>query len=67
MSSSSRVLSIAGWLDRIWATSVDPERGRPTMKIGSGAWTPHPSRALKKAGVKSAFDRSTQPVIRSAA
>ena len=47
MSSSSRVASTAGWLARICSTRVEPERGRPTMKIGSGAGSPQPARSAK--------------------
>ena len=50
MSGSSIVPSISGWLERICSTSVDPERGMPTTKIGSGAGQPASARAAKKAG-----------------
>ena len=41
MSGSSIVPSTAEWLERICSISVEPARGRPTMKIGSGAGQPH--------------------------
>src|SRR6185503_15699796 len=57
MSASSIVPSTCGWLDRICSSSVEPERGRPTMKIGSGALAPCPARAAKNCGVNSACMR----------
>ena len=47
MSGSSWVPSTWLWLARICSTNVEPERGRPTMKIGSGADDPCPARAAK--------------------
>ena len=47
MSGSSIVPSTMEWLARICSSSVDPARGRPTMKMGSGAGQPSPARAAK--------------------
>ena len=44
ISGSSIVPSTCEWLDRICSISVEPARGRPTMKIGSGASLPQPAR-----------------------
>ena len=52
MSGSSMVPSTCEWLARICSTSVEPERGRPMTKIGSGAVAPVPRRSANKAGVK---------------
>ena len=40
MSGSSIVPSTSEWLERICSTSVEPARGSPTMKIGSGVRRP---------------------------
>ena len=45
MSGSSIVPSTCEWLARICSSSVDPERGNPMMKIGSGAGQPAPARS----------------------
>ena len=50
MSGSSMVPSTSEWLDRICSSSVEPARGRPTMKIGSADPAPQPARAAKKLG-----------------
>jgi len=52
MFGSSMVPSTHEWLARICSTSVDPERGRPTMKIGASLGSPLPARAAKNAPVK---------------
>ena len=46
--------------------SVEPERGNPTTKIGSGAWNPDPLRAAKKSRVNRRFDRATCAALSSA-
>ena len=51
MSGSSCVPSTCEWEARICSMSVDPERGSPTMKIGSGSGTPTPARAAKNCAV----------------
>ena len=40
MSGSSIVPSTLEWLARICSINVDPARGKPTMKMGSGAGAP---------------------------
>src|SRR5258707_915035 len=52
ISGSSRVPSISGWLARIWSTSVEPDLGRLTMKIGSSAATPQPWPCLVREPVQ---------------
>ena len=47
---------------RICSTRVEPARGIPTMKIGSGASQPPPARANTSA-VNSSMHRSTVRVI----
>ena len=46
MSGSSDVPSTRLWLERICSSSVEPARGMPTMKIGSGDSQP-PGRSAK--------------------
>ncbi len=42
---------MALWLDNICSTSVEPERGIPTMKMGPRDGLPQPSRARKNSSV----------------
>jgi hypothetical protein len=49
MCGSSWVPSTWLWLARICSISVEPERGRPTMKIGSVRGQPCPAWAAKNA------------------
>src|SRR6202521_339714 len=44
----------------------EPARGRPRMKIGSGAVIPEPARAAKNSLVNSAFERRTKSALCSA-
>jgi hypothetical protein len=46
------------WLARICSTSVEPERGRPTMKIGARLGSPASARPAKNAASKNARIRS---------
>jgi len=62
---SSAVPSIAVWLARICSMSVEPERGRPRMKIGSGALQPCSSRLAKNSRVNSALFAFTAAVSAS--
>ncbi len=50
---SSIVPSIWLWLARICSIRVEPERGRPTTKIGSGAGDPVPACSAKYFAVNS--------------
>ena len=52
MSGSSIVPSTWLWLDNICSTSVEPERGNPTMKIGSGAGQPPSPIVARNGAVK---------------
>jgi hypothetical protein len=63
MSGSSMVPSTWLWLARICSIRVEPERGRPTMKIGSGAGQPCPARAANSSAVSTALARATCSVI----
>ena len=65
MSGSSIVPSTWLWLARICSSRVEPARGMPRMKIGSGASQPWPSRAAKNSAVITAMLRSTRSVMRS--
>ena len=56
MFGSSMVPSTCEWLARICSTSVEPERGSPTMKIGAALGSPLPACAAKKLGVEEAAD-----------
>src|ERR1700748_2029366 len=47
MSGNSRVPSTCEWLARICSSSVEPDLGKPTMKIGSDDWQPAPARSAK--------------------
>ena len=61
---SSMVASTREWLARICSISVEPARGRPTIKIGSGAAEPTPERDAKNVGVNSVLVRLTSSRIR---
>ncbi len=65
MSGSSIVPSIWLWLAKICSMSVDPARGMPMMKIGSGAEHPKPSRCAKNSRVIISMLRSTMSEMRS--
>jgi hypothetical protein len=54
ISGSSIVPSTCEWLDRICSISVEPARGRPTMKIGSAHRVPCPARSAKNSRVYTA-------------
>ena len=58
MSGSSIVPSTCEWLARICSISVEPARGRPTMKIGSGASQPAPVRARRRTPRVNSLDRA---------
>jgi hypothetical protein len=47
MSGSSCVPSTCEWLARICSINVEPERGKPTMKIGSRCLAAPPARSAK--------------------
>ena len=66
MSGSSWVPSTWLWLARICSMSVEPERGRPTMKIGSGRGQPPPARAAKKLALNRPLQRATWILVSSA-
>jgi hypothetical protein len=55
MSGSSIVPSTLECEARICSSSVEPARGRPTMKIGSGRSQPQPRRAAKNSAVQTSF------------
>jgi hypothetical protein len=67
MSCNSIVPSTAEWLARICSTKVEPERGSPTMKIGSGAVAPQPCRSAKNSAVNVARARRTNLEVSSGA
>ncbi len=62
-SGSSITPSTSGWLARICSTRVDPDRGRPTMKIGSWRSDPAAARAAKNAGVNRAIERRVSAAV----
>ena len=66
ISGSSLVPSTAEWLDRICSSSVEPARGMPTMKIGSGAGQPEPARSVKNSRENVCLRRRDALVLRSA-
>src|SRR5271155_5061643 len=55
MFGSSIVPSTCEWLARICSIRVEPERGRPTMKIGASGRTPAPARGAGEGGGESAL------------
>ena len=58
MFGSSIVPSTCEWLARICSTRVEPERGRPTMKIGARLGSPLPARSAKNVALKKVRMRS---------
>ena len=54
------VPSTREWLARICSISVEPERGRPTMKMGAGLGSPLPARAAKNDASKKARMRAAR-------
>ncbi len=65
-SGSSCVPSTCEWVARICSMSVEPERGNPTTKIGSGAGQPTSGAPAKNSRVKSFFERATCASLSSA-
>ena len=61
MSGSSIVPSTREWLARICSIRVEPERGRPTMKIGASSCDPASCRSASISGVNRARLRATTP------
>ena len=53
MSGSSKVPSTIEWLARICSIRVEPERGRPRMKIGAAEATPPSARSARNSRVNS--------------
>ena len=64
MSASSIVPSTCECEARICSSSVDPARGRPTMKIGDGSSQPQPCRCSKNSRVQSSICLSHRPLQR---
>ena len=54
---SSCVPSTCEWDARICSSRVDPERGNPTTKMGSGSGAPKPRRRAKKSAVQTSICR----------